>query len=150
MLNRVILIGRLTRDPELRYTPAGVAVTQFTLAVDRPFTSQGGEREADFIPVVTWRQLAEACANHLKKGHMAAVEGRIQVRNYENNEGRRVYVTEIIADNVRFLTPQSGGTTSSNDSRPGTGNQQNGNSGNGRGTNTASDDWGIPDDDLPF
>lgn len=68
MLNRVILIGRLTRDPELRYTPAGVAVTQFTLAVDRPFTRQGGEREADFIPIVTWRQLAEACANHLKKG----------------------------------------------------------------------------------
>ncbi|MFJ2043923.1 single-stranded DNA-binding protein [Paenibacillus taichungensis] len=152
MLNRVILIGRLTRDPELRYTPAGVAVTQFTLAVDRPFISQGGEREADFIPVVTWRQLAEACANHLKKGHMAAVEGRIQVRNYENNEGRRVYVTEIIADNVRFLTPhsQSGGSASSNDSRPVAGNQQNRNNGNGQGTNTASDDWGIPDDDLPF
>ena len=103
MLNRVILIGRLTRDPELRYTPAGVAVTQFTLAVDRPFTSQGGEREADFIPVVTWRQLAETCANYLRKGRLAAVEGRIQVRNYENNEGKRVYVTEVIADNVRFL-----------------------------------------------
>lgn len=103
MLNRVILIGRLTRDPELRYTPAGVAVTQFTLAVDRPFTSQGGEREADFIPVVTWRQLAETCANYLRKGRLAAVEGRIQIRNYENNEGKRVYVTEIIADNVRFL-----------------------------------------------
>ncbi len=81
MLNRVILIGRLTRDPELRYTPAGVAVTQFTLAVDRPFTSQGGEREADFIPVVTWRQLAETCANYLRKGRLTAVEGRIQVRN---------------------------------------------------------------------
>lgn len=103
MLNRVILIGRLTRDPELRYTPAGVAVTQFTLAVDRPFTSQGGEREADFIPVVTWRQLAETCANYLRKGRLTAVEGRIQVRNYENNEGKRVYVTEVIADNVRFL-----------------------------------------------
>jgi single-strand DNA-binding protein len=107
MLNRVILIGRLTRDPELRYTPAGVAVTQFTLAVDRPFSSagQGGEREreADFIPIVTWRQLAETCANYLRKGRLAAVEGRIQVRNYENNEGKRVYVTEVIADNVRFL-----------------------------------------------
>ncbi|MBB3110902.1 single-strand DNA-binding protein [Paenibacillus phyllosphaerae] len=102
MLNRVILIGRLTRDPEMRYTPAGVAVTQFTLAVDRPFQS-GGEREADFIPVVTWRQLAELCANYLRKGRLAAVEGRIQVRNYENNEGKRVYVTEVIADNVRFL-----------------------------------------------
>lgn len=103
MLNRVILIGRLTRDPELRYTPAGVAVTQFTIAVDRPFTSQGGEREADFIPVVTWRQLAETCANYLRKGRLTAVEGRIQVRNYDNNEGKRVYVTEVIADNVRFL-----------------------------------------------
>lgn len=103
MLNRVILIGRLTRDPELRYTPAGVAVTQFTLAVDRPFTSGSGEREADFIPVVTWRQLAETCANYLRKGRLTAVEGRIQVRNYENNDGKRVYVTEVIADNVRFL-----------------------------------------------
>lgn len=102
MLNRVILIGRLTRDPDLRYTPSGVAVTQFTIAVDRPFT-QGGEREADFIPVVTWRQLAETCANYLKKGRLVAVEGRIQVRNYENNEGKKVYVTEVIADNVRFL-----------------------------------------------
>jgi len=103
MLNRVILIGRLTRDPELRYTPAGVAVTQFTIAVDRPFSSNQGEREADFIPVVTWRQLAETCANYLRKGRLTAVEGRIQVRNYENNEGKRVYVTEVIADNVRFL-----------------------------------------------
>ncbi|NBD25066.1 single-stranded DNA-binding protein [Paenibacillus glycinis] len=108
MLNRVILIGRLTRDPEMRYTPAGVAVTQFTLAVDRPFSSGGGqggerEREADFIPIVTWRQLAETCANYLRKGRLAAVEGRMQVRNYENNEGKRVYVTEVIADNVRFL-----------------------------------------------
>lgn len=102
MLNRSILIGRLTRDPDLRYTPAGVAVTQFTLAVDRPF-SNNGEKESDFIPVVTWRQLAETCANYLRKGRLCAVEGRIQVRNYENNEGKRVYVTEVIADNVRFL-----------------------------------------------
>lgn len=103
MLNRVILIGRLTKDPELRYTPAGVAVTQFTLAVDRSFTTGQGEREADFVPIVTWRQLAENCANYLRKGRLAAVEGRIQVRNYDNNEGKRVYVTEVIADNVRFL-----------------------------------------------
>jgi len=103
MLNRVILIGRLTKDPELRYTPAGVAVTQFTLACDRPFTNNQGEREADFIPIVTWRQLAETCANYLRKGRLTAVEGRLQVRSYDNNEGRRVYVTEVIADNVRFL-----------------------------------------------
>lgn len=104
MLNRVILIGRLTRDPELRYTPSGVAVAQFTLAVDRPFPNpQTGERETDFLPVVTWRQLAETCANYLRKGRLTAIEGRIQVRSYDNNEGRKVYVTEVIADNVRFL-----------------------------------------------
>lgn len=103
MLNRVILIGRLTRDPELRYTPAGVAVTQFNLAVDRPFANVNGERETDFIGIVTWRQLAETCANYLKKGRLIAIEGRIQVRHYENNEGNRVYVTEVVADNVRFL-----------------------------------------------
>lgn len=102
MLNRSILIGRLTKDPELRYTPAGLAVTQFTLAVERPF-SKDGEKETDFIPIVTWRQTAEACANYLRKGRLCAVEGRIQTRNYENNEGKRVYVTEVIADNVRFL-----------------------------------------------
>jgi single-strand DNA-binding protein len=109
LLNRVILIGRLTKDPELRYTPAGVAVTTFTLAVDRPFTNAQKEKEADFIPVVAWRQLAETCANYLRKGRLAAVEGRMQVRNYDNNEGRKVYVTEVIADNVRFLEfPKSG------------------------------------------
>lgn len=102
MLNRVILIGRLTRDPELKYTPAGVAVTQFTIAVDRQFKSEG-QQDADFIPIVTWRQLAENCANYLRKGRLAAVEGRIQTRHYENAEGKRVYVTEVIADNVRFL-----------------------------------------------
>lgn len=109
MLNRSILIGRLTKDPELRYTPAGVAVTQFTLAVDRPFTnSESKEREADFINIVTWRQLAETCANYLRKGRLTAVEGRIQVRNYDNNEGKRVYVTEVVADNVRFLESSGG------------------------------------------
>lgn len=103
MLNRTILIGRLTKDPELRYTPSAVATASFTLAVDRTYTNQSGEREADFIPVITWRQLAENCANYLKKGRLAAVEGRIQTRHYDNNEGRRVYVTEVVADNVRFL-----------------------------------------------
>lgn len=168
MLNRVILIGRLTKDPELRYTPAGVAVTQFTLAVDRPFTSQGGEREADFIPVVTWRQLAETCANYLRKGRLTAVEGRIQVRNYENNEGKRVYVTEVIADNVRFLESNrdgggSGGSSreesSNNTSNSGGGNNRsnyNSNNGNNNSRDNQdpfSDDGkpiDISDDDLPF
>ena len=82
-LNQAVLIGRLTKDPELRYTPSGVAVAQFTLAVDRPFTNQNGEREADFIPIVVWKAVAENVANYVKKGHQVAVTGRIQVRNYE-------------------------------------------------------------------
>lgn len=102
MLNRVILIGRLTKDPELRYSPAGIAVTTFTLAVDRPFMTNG-QKETDFIDIVVWRQTAEAAANFLRKGRLAAVEGRIHKRHYENSEGRRVYVTEVVADNVRFL-----------------------------------------------
>ena len=140
MLNRVILIGRLTRDPELKYTPAGVAVCTFTLAVDRPFTNNG-EREADFIPVVTWRQLAETCANYLRKGRLTAVEGRMQVRNYENNEGKRVYVTEVIADNVRFLESNRDNGQSSSSSR--SNNNQDPFSDEGKPID-------IPDSDLPF
>lgn len=103
MLNRVILIGRLAVDPELRYTQAGHAVANFRLAVDRPFTNQQGEREADFFPVVTWRKTAEACAHNLNKGRLVAVEGRLQVRTYEANDGSTRWITEIVADNVRFL-----------------------------------------------
>lgn len=114
MLNRIILIGRLTRDPELRYTASGIAVTTFTLAVDRPFTNNQGERETDFINIVTWRALAENCANYLKKGRLTAVEGRLQVRNYDNNEGRKVYVSEVVADNVRFLEWGETGSQSRN------------------------------------
>jgi len=160
LLNRVILIGRLTRDPELRYTPSGVAVTQFTVAVDRPFTSQGGEREADFIPVVTWRQLAETCANYLRKGRLVAVEGRIQVRNYENNEGKRVYVTEVIADNVRFLeSSREGGSGGGQreDNPFGGGNASRSNNNNYSRSNQQDDPFSddgkpidISDDDLPF
>ncbi|NLK00212.1 MAG: single-stranded DNA-binding protein [Clostridia bacterium] len=103
MLNRVILIGRLTHDPELRYTGSGVAVSNFSLAVDRPFVNQQGERETDFIRIVTWRKLAEICASNLGKGRLVAVEGRIQVRSYESKEGERRQATEVVADNVRFL-----------------------------------------------
>lgn len=158
MLNRVILIGRLTRDPELRYTPSGVAVTQFTLAVDRPFTnSQTREREADFINIVTWRQLAETCANYLRKGRLTAVEGRIQVRNYDNNEGKKVYVTEIIADNVRFLE-SSGGNREEGAGSPAPSYGSNaGGSRYGGGSREQQDPFlddgkpiDISDDDLPF
>jgi len=103
MLNRVVLIGRLTRDPEFRYTPSGVAVASFTLAVERPFVSQSGEREVDFIDIVVWRKLAETVANHLNKGRLVAVDGRLQVRSYETQEGQKRRAAEVVADNVRFL-----------------------------------------------
>lgn len=103
MLNTVILIGRLVRDPELRYTPSGVAVGGLTVAVDRPFTNQQGQREADFIDVVVWRRLAETCASHLGKGRLVAVEGRLQVRSFETQEGQRRRVAEVVARTVRFL-----------------------------------------------
>jgi len=103
VLNRAILIGRLTADPELRYTPQGVAVTTFRVAVDRPYTNQQGERETDFFPIVTWRKLAEVCAHNLNKGRLVAVEGRVQNRSYTARDGSRRWVTEVVADNVRFL-----------------------------------------------
>lgn len=130
MLNKVILIGRLTKEPELRYTPAGQAVASFTLAVNRPFTSQNGERQADFIPIVVWRKAAENCAQYLGKGSMVAVEGRIQVRNYEGKDGQRRYVTEVIADNVRFLDSRKNGQETS------------------FGGESFSKD--VPGDDIPF
>lgn len=157
MLNRVILIGRLTKDPELRYTPSGVAVTQFTLAVDRPFQNQSGEREADFIPIVVWRQQAEHCANYLRKGRLTAVEGRIQVRNYDNNEGKRVYVTEVIADNVRFLErPNRDGEEGAREPQgnPYQGASRSGGARSGGSSYDPFQDDGKPvdisDDDLPF
>jgi len=103
VLNSVVLIGRLTADPSLRYTPAGIAVATFTLAVDRNFKNAQGEKETDFIPIVVWRKQAENCANHIGKGSLIAIEGRIQVRTYETNDGQRRWATEIIAENVRFL-----------------------------------------------
>lgn len=109
MLNRIILIGRLVADPTLRYTQSGIAVTTFTLAVDRAFANQQGEREADFIGIVVWRRLAETCANHLFKGRLVAVEGRLQIRSYDDQNGIRRKAAEIIADNVRFLDRASDG-----------------------------------------
>ena len=109
MMNRVVLVGRLVKDPELRYTPNGVPVATFTLAVNRNFSNRKGEREADFINCVFVRKPAENVANFLKKGSLAGVDGRIQTRNYEGQDGKRVYVTEIQAESVQFLEPRSGG-----------------------------------------
>jgi single-strand DNA-binding protein len=180
MMNRVVLVGRLTKDPDLRYTPNGVPVATFTLAVNRPFSSQTGEREADFINCVVWRKPAENVANFLKKGSLAGVDGRIQTRNYEGQDGKRVYVTEVQAESVQFLEPKNasgnasgGGGRSDNDhfgapprepqGNPyGGGNQnqrqyQNNNNNNNKGFTKVDDDpfagngqIDISDDDLPF
>lgn len=103
MLNKVVLIGRLTRDPELKHTQNAIACTTFTLAVDRNYTNQQGEREADFIPIVTWRGLAETCNKYLAKGRLTAVSGRLQTRSYDTPEGHKRYITEVVADEVQFL-----------------------------------------------
>ncbi|GAA0502037.1 single-stranded DNA-binding protein [Salinibacillus aidingensis] len=103
MMNRVVLVGRLTKDPDLRYTPNGVAVANFTVACNRPFSNQQGNREADFINCVVWRRAAENLANYMKKGSMIGVDGRIQTRSFDNQEGRRVFVTEVVAESVQFL-----------------------------------------------
>lgn len=142
MLNRAVLLGRLTADPILRYTPGGTAVGTFTLAIDRRFSGQNGERETDFIPVVVWGKNAENSAKYLAKGRQAAVDGRIQVRSYENKEGQKVRVTEVVADQVQFL---GGGQQSSN------GQGQPSNKDNN--SNPFDDDQkpiDISDDDLPF
>lgn len=103
MLNNCVIIGRLVRDPEQRYTPSGVAVCNFTLAVERQFTSTDGKRETDFIDIVVWKKLAETCANNLSKGRLVAIQGRLQIRSYDDNNGIRRKVAEIVAENVRFL-----------------------------------------------
>ncbi len=104
MINNVVLVGRLTRDVELRYTPSNQAVATFTLAINRNFKNQStGEREADFINCVMWRQQAENLANWTKKGHLIGVTGRIQTRSYDNQQGQRVYVTEVVAESFQVL-----------------------------------------------
>ena len=118
-MNRIVLVGRLTRDPELRYTNSNRAVCQFTIAIDRPFTNQGtGQREADFINVVAWDKTGENVGKYMTKGRLIAVEGRIQTRNYDNNEGRKVYVTEVVASNVQFLESRNSTNSGSVNSIP--------------------------------
>lgn len=155
MMNRTVLVGRLTKDPDLRYTPNGVPVATFTLAVNRPFKNAAGETEADFINCVVWRKPAENVANYLKKGSLVGVDGRVQTRNYEGSDGKRVYVTEILAESVQFLDsrPSGGDNTQSNTNTGG--NRQN--SGNSTYTRVDEDPFAndgkpinIQDDDLPF
>lgn len=152
MMNRVVLVGRLTKDPELKYTPNGVPVATFTLAVNRSFTNQQGEREADFINCVVWRRPAENVVNFLQKGSLAGVDGRIQTRSFEGQDGKRVFMTEVVAESVQFLEPKNG-------SRGNTGgSSQNSSSGQNGANNRQQEDpfrndgqpIDISDDDLPF
>ena len=142
MINRVILVGRLTKNPEYRQTPNGVSVATFTLAVNRSFTNSQGEREADFINVVVFRKQAENVNKYLSKGSLAGVDGRIQSRNYENNEGHRVFVTEVVADNVQFLEPKNNNQQNNQSQQQGQAPENN----NPFSNNNAD----IDTDDLPF
>lgn len=137
MLNNVVLVGRMTKDAELRYTPQNQAVATFSLAVNRPFKNQNGDREADFINCVIWRQQAENLANWAKKGALIGIVGRIQTRNYENKQGQRVYVTEVVADSFQLLENQKErGNQPQTNSRPDFGRQ--------------AEPFSIDDDSLPF
>jgi len=154
LLNRVILIGRLTQDPELRYTNSGTAVASFTLAVDRARASQNGERETDFINIVVWQKQAEHCAQYLHKGRLAAVDGRLQLRSYDNREGQKVRVAEIVADTVRFLDrADSNGQPAASSERPrqSTASAKPSSPPRFEDDPFADDvDFSISDDDLPF
>lgn len=149
-MNKVILIGRLSQDPEMRTTPSGVATTTFSVAVSRNFTNQNGERETDFFRCIAWRKQAENIAKYCQKGTQVAVEGRLQNRNYEAQDGTKRYVTEVIADNVSFLGSR-GDSQGSNSSAPS-------NMENDVEINETSEDpfkdFGdevtLSDDDLPF
>ena len=123
MLNRIILIGRLTRDPELRYTPNGKAVAGFSLAVDRGRTNAQGEKETDFIDIVVWDKQAETCANYLGKGRLVAVEGRLQIRSYETQDGQKRKAAEVVAQNVRFLDSKGKSAQASGDAFPDLGSE---------------------------
>ena len=142
MINNVVLVGRLVRDPELRYTPNNQAVATFSLAVNRPFKNQNGEREADFINCVIWRQQAENLANWAKKGALIGITGRIQTRSYENQQGQRVYVTEVVADSFQLLESREDreGGQSQGYSQPDLSRQEQMN----------ANPMDISDDDLPF
>ena len=149
-MNNVNLIGRMTKDPEMRYTPNGVAITRFTLAVERLFIDKNsGKREADFINCVAWKKSAENVANYCKKGSQVGVTGRIQTRNFEGKDGNRVYMTEVVCDNVQFLSTSNnngqnkGKTDNSNQSNP-YGNRDSYQS------NPFGGSIAVSDDDLPF
>ena len=157
-MNKVFLIGRLTRDPELRYTGSNTAVATFSIAINRNFTNSQGEREADFINIVVWRKQAENVKNYLQQGSQVAIDGRIQSRSYEDKEGQKRYVTEVVADNVEFLGSKNyanNSNTKENNNEPTP--YDFGDKDEPKGTDVESNpfaDFGssieISDDELPF
>lgn len=155
MINNVVLVGRLTKDPDLKYTSNGTAVVTFTLAVNRNFTSADGTREADFINCVIWRKPAETLANYARKGTLLGVTGRIQTRSYDNQQGQRVYVTEVVADNFQLLESKKA-DSSQNTQVSGVSNSQTTNNANAQQnrSNVQSDPFSNSsidiDDSLPF
>ena len=153
MINNVVLVGRLTRDVDLRYTGSGTAVGNFTIALDRPFQNANGERETDFINCQIWRKPAENMANFTRKGSLVGITGRIQTRNYTNDVGQKVYITEVVAEDVRFMDSKSKSNTG--DSQSGHANTQQSyqkpqNQTNSSNSGIYTDPSDISDDDLPF
>jgi single-strand DNA-binding protein len=145
-MNRIFLLGRLVRDPEVRVTPSERTVCTFTLAVDRPFTAKNGQREADFINIVTWNRTAELCGNSLTKGQRALVEGRLQIRSYDGKDGNKHWVTEVIADRVEFIERKGSG--SPDQTQGGTPSQ-----GTPAGSQGGMENFGSPvglDEEIPF
>lgn len=145
-----MIVGRLTRDPDLRYTPSGLAVSNFTVAANRPFKNQDGEQEADFINCVTWRKQAENLANYMKKGQLIGVDGRIQTRTFEDKDGKTVYVTEVLAESIQFLEPKG----SNSDKQQNTNSYQQNNQQYQQAPQNpvaeAGEEINIEDSDLPF
>lgn len=175
MINRVVLVGRLTRDPELRTTGSGISVATFTLAVDRQYTNAQGERGADFISCVIWRKAAENFTNFTSKGSLVGIDGRIQTRSYDDKDGKRVYVTEVVVDNFSLLesrrdrearnqnggynnqqgsyTPNNSGNTAPSNNFQNNGTNQAANTNNNATQDPfagSGDTIDISDDDLPF
>ena len=157
MINNVVLVGRLTRDANLKYTQSNIAVATFTLAVNRPFKNEAGERDADFINCVIWRQSAENLANWAKKGSLIGITGVIQTRSYDNQQGQCIYVTEVVASNFQLLESRNSQQNNQGYQQQGYSNQgssfQNGNSYGQQGSffeGNTTNPLDISDDDLPF
>ncbi len=150
MINRVVLVGRLTKDPELRYTSSNIAYTRFTVAINRPYSNASGDKEADFIQCVAWRRQAETVARYVNKGSLVGVEGRIQTGYYDDKDGVRKYTTDIVCDSVQFLEPK--GDSSNSDYEPDEPRGYEPNNYNDRNVEKkqSTPKIDVSEDDLPF